>query len=181
MKNPDRPDNTVRRTTMRCIGTLCLLLACLAPFRSMAAQPLINLSMKNAAVKEVIWAIEKQSKIAFVFNAEVLDKVDRISVTIRNQPVEQALQICLRDTPLTYVKQQGVIVIKRKETAPKPQTVVVSGLVIDKKSRKPMPGANVWLKQSTVGTVTGTDGRYTIRIPAGGGGMPRSSCSDSSA
>lgn len=169
MKNPDRPDNTVRRTTMRCIGTLCLLLACLAPFRSMAAQPLINLSMKNAAVKEVIWAIEKQSKIAFVFNAEVLDKVGRISVTIRNQPVEQALQICLRDTPLTYVKQQSVIVIKRKETAPKPQTVVVSGLVIDKKSRKPMPGANVWLKQSTVGTVTGTDGRYTIRIPAGGG------------
>ena len=59
-------------------------------------EPLINLSMKDVSVKDVIWAIEKQSKLVFVYNATDLDKAGKINIEIKKKTVREALDICLK-------------------------------------------------------------------------------------
>ena len=54
-------------------ATVLLLLFC-SVVQAMTDQPLISLSMKKATVKDVIWAIEKQSKLVFVYNTKDLDE-----------------------------------------------------------------------------------------------------------
>jgi len=45
--------------------------------------------------------------------------------------------------------------------------VQISGLVIDSETKTPLPGANVYLEQTTVGTVTTDSGTFVLNIPAG--------------
>jgi TonB-linked SusC/RagA family outer membrane protein len=45
------------------------------------------------------------------------------------------------------------------------QQSTVSGTVTDPTSREPMPGVNVLVKGTTIGTLTGADGRYTLPVP----------------
>ncbi|QIU93297.1 SusC/RagA family TonB-linked outer membrane protein [Bacteroides faecium] len=44
----------------------------------------------------------------------------------------------------------------------------ITGLVVDK-NKEPIIGANVWLKNSSVGTITNFDGQYTISVEGLGG------------
>ncbi|HLP72285.1 MAG TPA: TonB-dependent receptor [Bacteroidales bacterium] len=46
------------------------------------------------------------------------------------------------------------------------QTVMITGTVTSKEDGSPIPGANVTVKGTTVGTLTGTDGKYQINTPS---------------
>lgn len=46
-----------------------------------------------------------------------------------------------------------------------PQQVTVSGTVTDASTGDPMPGVNVIVKGTTMGALTGGDGRYTLTVP----------------
>ena len=45
---------------------------------------------------------------------------------------------------------------------------IITGTVVDK-DNLPLPGVNVWLKNSTVGVTTDVDGKYIITIEDAGG------------
>jgi TonB-dependent SusC/RagA subfamily outer membrane receptor len=51
------------------------------------------------------------------------------------------------------------------------QDRTITGQVKSKDDGFPLPGVSVKLKSSKVGTTTGADGRYTLRIPAGQGSV----------
>jgi len=51
------------------------------------------------------------------------------------------------------------------------QDRTVSGRVTASEDGSPLPGVNVVLKGSTVGTATDSEGRYTLSIPASGGAL----------
>lgn len=55
----------------------------------MADEPLLNLSLKNVAIKDALWEIEKQSKMVFVYNADDLGKAGKISVEIKGKTVRR--------------------------------------------------------------------------------------------
>lgn len=46
------------------------------------------------------------------------------------------------------------------------QTVVINGTVAAQEDGSPIPGANVTVKGTTIGTLTGVDGKYQIAVPA---------------
>nr|WP_240388170.1 SusC/RagA family TonB-linked outer membrane protein [Butyricimonas synergistica] len=124
----------------------------------------INLSMKDATLKEVIWNIEKQSGFVFAYNANDLARVGKVSVNIKEKTVLEALNICLKGTGLSYVVQENIIVIKQKETkASKIEKVTVRGKVVDKDGA-PLPGVTILIKGTTVGVSTNGDGQYAISV-----------------
>jgi hypothetical protein len=47
----------------------------------------------------------------------------------------------------------------------RPTVGSISGKIFDLESREPLPGATVLVKGSTIGTVTDTDGNYTLTLP----------------
>ncbi len=132
----------------------------------MADEPLLNLSLKNVAIKDALWEIEKQSKMVFVYNADDLGKAGKISVEIKGKTVREALDICLKDSGFEYTIEQNTVVIKRKvvEKAANVQKITVKGKVVDK-SETGLPGVTIVLKGTSVGVVTDMNGHYSITIP----------------
>ena len=45
------------------------------------------------------------------------------------------------------------------------QQQVIYGTVTDSETGEPMPGVNITVKGTTIGTITGMDGKYTISVP----------------
>ena len=128
-------------------------------------EPVINLSMKDVSVKDVIWAIEKQSKLVFVYNATDLDKAGKIDVEIKKKTVKEALDICLKNTGFEYVIQQNTVVIKRKGAkTPEISKITIKGKVTDKDD-VPLPGVTILLKGTTLGITTDMNGEYSLTIP----------------
>ena len=132
----------------------------------MADEPLLNLSLKNVAIKDALWEIEKQSKMVFVYNADDLGKAGKISVEIKGKTVREALDICLKNSGFEYTIEQNTVVIKRKVAAKTTnvQKITVKGKVVDK-SETGLPGVTIVLKGTSVGVVTDMNGHYSITIP----------------
>ena len=132
----------------------------------MADEPLLNLSLKNVAIKDALWEIEKQSKMVFVYNADDLGKAGKISVEIKGKTVREALDICLKNSGFEYTIEQNTVVIKRKVAAKTAnvQKITVKGKVVDK-SETGLPGVTIVLKGTSVGVVTDMNGHYSITIP----------------
>ncbi len=59
-----------------------------------------------------------------------------------------------------------LVIVPGTLLASEDQATRVSGIVTD--AGDPLPGVNVLVKGTTIGTVTGVDGRYTLDIPSGG-------------
>ena len=147
-----------------CRVTLFLCLFCPGLIMAQEQKSVINLSMKDATLKEVIWNIEKQSGFVFAYNANDLAKVGKVSVDIKEKTVPEALDICLKGTGLSYVVQENIIVIKQKETKDaKIEKVTVRGKVVDKDGA-PLPGVTILIKGTTVGVSTNGDGQYAISV-----------------
>ena len=51
-------------------------------------------------------------------------------------------------------------------TALMAQTKVITGTVTEKEGGAPIPGVNVVVKGTTVGTITDADGKYSLEVPA---------------
>lgn len=128
-------------------------------------QTKLSISLKNATVKDVLESIEDQSDYFFMYRDEDIDVHRTVNVNVREKPVEHLLYELFKGTTVSYevVNRQIVLVNKEKgNTSPVQQPIkTVSGKVTDQ-SGAGLPGATVVLKGTTQGTVTDSDGKYSI-------------------
>lgn len=123
----------------------------------------LKLSMKNAYLKDVLWAIEQQTTFVFMYSEEDVDKVGKIDVNIRESNIHKILTACLKGTGLTYVVQDAVVVLKPLPQEEKKREIRVRGKVTDER-REPLPGVTVVIKGTGHGTVTDSGGNYQITL-----------------
>jgi type II secretory pathway component GspD/PulD (secretin) len=75
----------------------------------------VSLSVKDSPLEKVMKSIKKQTGYSFFYNADWLEKAKRVTVEIRNRPIEDALDIVFKDQPLGYSLINNTIVLKMKE------------------------------------------------------------------
>lgn len=124
----------------------------------------ISLSMKDTYLKDVLWAIERQTTFVFMYNQEDLDKVGKVSVNIKATDIEKILRECLKGTGLTYVIEDAVIVLKPVKDDEKKKEIHIVGRVADEE-KQPLPGVTVVIKGTSLGTATNAEGRYSLTLP----------------
>lgn len=156
------------------LATVILLSTCLQVSASGFSQK-ITLSEKNVPLEKVFMAIEKQTSYVFFFDYALLNKSNKLSIETKNSSLEEVLEKCFKDQPLTYSIVGKTIVIKRREeesniaSADKPITpplaIEVKGKVTNE-SGDPLAGASIVVKNSNTGTQTDADGLFTIDAPA---------------
>ncbi|MFS2186740.1 SusC/RagA family TonB-linked outer membrane protein [Mucilaginibacter sp. Mucisp84] len=129
----------------------------------------VTLHEKNVSVKKILKYIEKQSGYHVILinvNPETT-LAGTININLEHATVEEALNECFRNKPITYTIIQGTIIIKKKEeelAAEVKESIDIHGRVIDEKGQ-PLPGVNVKVKGATIGSITGSQGEYTIKVP----------------
>ena len=108
------------------LTTILLLATCLLASAGGNSQRL-SLEFRNAPIKQVFAGIEKQAGYTFVYTEDQLGKANPVSLSVKNTPVAQVLQLCFKGQPLTYSIIEKVVVVKLKAvTSPEDEVTVTS-------------------------------------------------------
>ncbi|MGZ3874435.1 MAG: SusC/RagA family TonB-linked outer membrane protein, partial [Mucilaginibacter sp.] len=126
----------------------------------------ITLKVKNVPFEQLMEQLSRQSGYHFLYDENLINQGSPVTIDVKNKPLDKVLADCFADQPFTYVVKNGNVIItgKHKITAGQesaPAAITVTGQVNDEKGQ-PMPSVTVKVKGTTLGTVTGTDGKYTI-------------------
>lgn len=130
------------------------------------AQQTVTLSVKNVTVPKVLNQISRQTGLSVVYKESYFNNNDRVTLDVHNQAVRKVLDLCLNKDNYAYRVVNGTIVIK-KISKSENQTVAgkigtIKGNVRDATTGKPLIGADIFLKGTTIGTVTDTTGNFEI-------------------
>ncbi|MDN3583156.1 SusC/RagA family TonB-linked outer membrane protein [Mucilaginibacter flavus] len=128
------------------------------------SQQKVTFDMKSADFKKVISAIQKQTNYHFVFSERKIPSTQKITLSVQNEEVTSVLNKVLANTDFTYTQlENNLIVITGKNEAPVAATTV-KGKVSDE-TGAPAPGVSVRVKGSTTGTVTDSNGNFSLTVP----------------
>ncbi len=134
---------------------------------SYSQQTKLFLNMKNVKVEDVLDEIEKSSEFFFLYNKNMVN-VDRIvAVNADGKLVTEVLDQLFKSTDVTYsIRDRQILLINNRmlessvETDSKQQKGV-TGKVTDE-SGSPLPGVSVFIKGTNNGTITDSNGIYTL-------------------
>lgn len=127
----------------------------------------VTLSERNAPLRQVFKSIEKQTGYNFFYNNRTLQGTRKVDINVKETSIQDALDICFKGQPLTYVIQDKVIIVSAKEEVPvtkqlpDPRLVDVTGKITDAEGN-PLQGVSVFVKGKARGTTTNGEGRFTI-------------------
>lgn len=130
------------------------------------SQGTISISQKNVTVRQALNEIERNTKFKFLYRNESFDLDRIISLDVEDADVESVLKTIFEGQEFSYqIFANNVIALNVKNI--QPQNRKVSGKVSDS-SGAPLPGVSVVIKGTTQGTITDTDGNYSLsNVPAG--------------
>ncbi len=134
-----------------------------------AQTTLLNLSMKNVSLHEILMEIKKQSGKNIVYNNNLIDKFNDETIDVKNATVEEVLEKVLEGKTLSYRIADNVIIIEPKTEKHNTQKTTslfqsIKGIVYDIETNNPLVGANVMLLESNPpkGAATDLNGNYKI-------------------
>lgn len=136
----------------------------------------ITLTGKNMEMKQVFAAVKKQTGYVVFSRKGLLDEAKPVSITVRNMPLTDFLDLIVKDQPFTYIIVEKTISLSRKEApavvSPPPPSFYkqkgppVTGHILDAAGR-PLAGASVLAKKSKNSTISGPDGSFTLDLSEG--------------
>lgn len=148
---------------------LVFLLSTFSFSGAFAQNQAVKLNLKNADVKMLLSEIKRQTGVNFVYNADQLRNLPKITISSDNVTIQAALDEVLKGSEFGYKVDGDVIVIsKLQQSSPiSSKPLIITGKVIDAATKVPLPGVTVVAKSNrTIGVVTDVDGNYRIEIPA---------------
>ncbi|HWV65274.1 SusC/RagA family TonB-linked outer membrane protein, partial [Chitinophaga sp.] len=129
----------------------------------------VKLSVNKMPLDKVFDLISKQTGYQFICDEKLLADTPPLSVNITNKSLVEALKICLKDLPLTYLIKYGTVVIKKNPapgTKPAPPgspspTKTITGIVTDSAGTG-LPGVTVGIKGTAKGVLTDENGKFSL-------------------
>ena len=150
--------NLYLKNIRKSILIICLLLVGSAIYAQNSSK--ITIKRKNISLQEALAEVRKLTHMSISYNDSQLP-VNRISLDIEKQPLEQALKVILKGTGFTYLVKDNYIMIVPEQNIKKAKSRNISGNVVDAKG-EPLIGVTVIEKGTTNGAVTDLDGNYKI-------------------
>ncbi len=130
---------------------------------SYAQMTKLSLRAENESLEKVLGTIEDESEFFFLYNKDLIDVEQKVSVYVQNETIKAILDRLLEGKDIAYTVYDRQIVLSNTEVISKmvAQQQSISGKVTDS-SGQPLPGVTVVLKGTAQGTVTNADGNYSL-------------------
>lgn len=133
----------------------------------------ISLRVENRKVKHILDEIEASIETKFAYNPQSIPIGEKVSLVVENSKLADVLDRLLTPLNVAFEVSGDYIILSRRQlgllesnlSGPL-QSTRVSGVVTDVNA-DPLPGANILIKGTSVGTTTDADGRYSIDVPSG--------------
>ena len=137
----------------------------------------VNYSGQNVSVREILTVIEKQTGFMFFYKDVLLDDTDPVTVDFSDKPIDEVMnEICASQNFSWSVEKQTITLVKKGEKISIPEDTPeqeanllpppVKGRVVDE-GGNPLPGASVMIKSTRTGTITDSEGYFSIEIKTG--------------
>jgi TonB-linked SusC/RagA family outer membrane protein len=132
----------------------------------------ISINVEGKPIKHVLSELERSAKIKFAYNPQSISAEQKISVDYHNQKLSEVLQGIFQPLLVDY-QLSGDYIILTKRPAPatpseeknRPRAAnfvrSISGTVSDEQGAG-LPGVNVTIKGTLIGTATDVDGNYIL-------------------
>jgi TonB-dependent starch-binding outer membrane protein SusC len=144
------------------LSSFLLIISFVSASASVFSQSKISVDLKNVTVKDVFADIEKKSDFKFLYRNELVDVGRQVTISANNESVETVLTKLFNQSDLTFkVFEDNLVVITSKSA----QQRKVTGKIIDSQTNEPLPGVNILVEGTTIGTTSDADGKYSIDIP----------------
>lgn len=166
-----------------------------AAHKGSQSAPLIELNLDGASIKDALRQIERQTRYNFVVNDNRLRAVNKtITLSIKDRDINAVLSQILEGTYISYkIKKNHITLIPPADSyrmvpladsggsfyhiLPNDNTsnelfwsavpdFNVRGTVKDQDGIS-LPGVNILVKGTTIGTVTDADGNFSLAVPSG--------------
>ncbi|PKQ63928.1 hypothetical protein BZG02_07915 [Labilibaculum filiforme] len=130
-------------------------------------QTTFTVQFKNASIYDLMQEVKNKSEFDFLYSDDEIEGVKINNSEFYGSRVEDILTECLKETKITYVIEDKVIILmpapaKATITAPV-QKKELKGTVTDQDGI-PLPGVSVVVKGTTVGAATDINGNYTLEL-----------------
>ena len=122
----------------------------------------LSLNLKNVSAKTVLQQIEDKSQFYFIYDATVVDVEKKVSIESENELVAKILDELFEGTNVIYkINNRQIALTSESLSSVNQQQKSVSGKVTDS-SGASLPGVSVVIKGTTSGTITDTNGNYSL-------------------
>lgn len=126
----------------------------------------ITLNLRNVSIQEFMKQIESRTNFTFIYRDILMDTKKDVSIQVSNKPLVEVVKTVLDQKGLEASYNNNTIVLTKKKEVAKPASKTISGVVTDA-SGEPIIGATVMDVNSTEGTITDFDGRFTLSLSKG--------------
>ncbi len=157
-----------KRLLLMNLTSLLLLVAAL-PVAARSYSQKVSLSGRDLPIEKVLEVFHKQTGYEFIYDETFLEASPKISVNIRNKPLEEALQICFSGQGISWFIKYGTVVIKKAHAeSPPPASMElpprppVHGTVTDT-TGKGLAGVSVVIKGTRRGVMTNDAGEFELK------------------
>jgi len=123
----------------------------------------VSVQVKSTEIRKVLTALEKQSQIRFLYNYELQALKKKVDFNVENEPLLNALEELLKGNGLKYkmVYQNLYAILSQNES--ENNAIRITGKITGE-NNEPLNGVSVIEKGTTNGTVTGTDGVFSLTV-----------------
>ncbi|MGX5816888.1 TonB-dependent receptor [Chitinophaga lutea] len=128
----------------------------------------VTLSVRNVPLQKVFKEITARTGVSVIYGEAVLRNTTPVTLTVKNAPLKEVLDLCVQNQPLTYMLEGNSIVVKRRAVSLPPSPAVladslitVTGRVRDAKGEA-VPGATVLVKGTMHGAKTDGSGLFSL-------------------
>ncbi len=149
----------------------------------------ITLRLQEVPLREALRAMEEKTGLKFSYSQEFVQLDQKVSVNAKNDRLSRVLEKMLKPLQIQY-ELLGTQVLLKKAIVRKPDSntsasgvpaegdtentasataLTITGRVTSTDNSGGIPGVNVLLKGTSNGTITGTDGSYSLTVPDGDG------------
>ena len=135
---------------------------------------LVSVQLQQATPLEVIRELEKQTDFIFGYDRTLSRLKTKIDLDFEKQSMAKVLRYVARETGLKFRQINNNISVMTDREHRKKRTskvleiddayLIISGKVSDEQGQ-PLPGTNVFVKGTTIGTTTDADGGYRLSVP----------------
>lgn len=149
--------------------TAIIVLICCLHVSAAGYSQQISLSEKNTSLKNVLQKLRKLSGYQLLYDAQLIEKSNPVTLTLVNVPIGFALEQIFNQQPFTFSIFDKTILVKEKakETRfqnPKIAVMIINGTVKDLNGN-PLNLVSVKIKGSTKTTATNIEGMFSINAP----------------
>jgi iron complex outermembrane receptor protein len=172
---------TMSRYLFYALLLLCTTATVLFPYNGTFAQRkslneiYVSLDIHEAKITEVFKEIEKSTGFSFAYNTRNIDRQKRLTVLASNESLASILQDISDQANLQFKRINENIHVSKaevevtaviEEIIQDPTARAVTGKITSSEDGSALPGVNILVKGTSIGTTSDASGNYSIDVPS---------------